>query len=105
MDLNPVAAAARRVPLEKPPSKADAAKVLRQQAIMRSRIGAHIKRLRLEAGLSIRALAMRADISSGYLSEIERPKPERSVTIDLLVRIAYHLGVDPAEFLSSSKEN
>jgi plasmid maintenance system antidote protein VapI len=93
-----MAAAARRVPLEKPPSKADDAKVLHQQAMMRERIGAHIKRLRTEAQLSLRALAMRADISPSYLSELERG--QRSVTIDLLVRIGYHLDTSPADFLS-----
>jgi plasmid maintenance system antidote protein VapI len=93
-----MAAAARRVPLEKPPTKADEAKLLRAQAVMRGRIARHIKRLRLEAGLSLRALALRADVSSGYLSQVERA--QRSVTIDLLVRLSHHLNASPAEFLS-----
>jgi DNA-binding transcriptional regulator YiaG len=94
-------AAARRIPLEKPPSKADEAKLLRIQAETRAHIASQIRRLRIEAGLSIRALAMRANISSGYLSELEQPKSERAATIDLLVRIAYHLNVPVTTLLSS----
>jgi hypothetical protein len=89
--------AARRIPLEKPPSDSDVAKILRQQEVIRARVAGHIKRLRADANLSIRALAMRADISPGYLSEVEHAK--RSVTTDLLVRLGYFLGVDPASLL------
>ena len=98
MDIHP-GMAARRIPLEKPPSKSDDTKVFRQQAVMRQRVAGHLRRLRADAGLSIRALAMRADISAGYLSEVEHAK--RSVTTDLLVRLAYHLNVDPASLLSN----
>jgi ribosome-binding protein aMBF1 (putative translation factor) len=92
--------AARRIPLERPPSKTDDAKVLRQQAEARERIGAHIKRLRGEAGLSLRQLSMRADVSPTYLSQAERAK--RGVTVDFLVRIAYHLGAPVSIFLSEN---
>jgi plasmid maintenance system antidote protein VapI len=91
--------AARRIPLERPPSKADEAKVLREQTIARERIGALLLKLRTEAGLSLRQAGLRADVSANYLSEAERGK--RSVTIDFLVRMAYHLGTTPAAFLSS----
>jgi len=44
-----MAAAVRRVPLEKPPTVADEAKVKRQKAIEIQRIGGNIKRARNEA--------------------------------------------------------
>jgi plasmid maintenance system antidote protein VapI len=91
--------AARRIPLEKSPSKSDDANVLRQQTEMRKRVGAHLQRLRAEAGLSLRQLGLRADVSANYLSEAERGR--RSVTIDFLVRVAYHLGTTASTFLTS----
>lgn len=100
-------AAARRVPPERPPSKADEAKLLRMQAELRTRISHHIRRLREEAGLSsIRALAERTGISSGYLSELETPKKDkpRAPTIDLLVRIAYFLNVPVTTLLSDEQD-
>src|ERR1700722_824919 len=90
--------AARRIPLERPPSKADEAKVLREQQAARKRIGAHLQRLRNDSGLSLRQMGLRADVSANYLSEAERGK--RSVTIDFLVRMAHHLGTNLAAFLS-----
>jgi ribosome-binding protein aMBF1 (putative translation factor) len=92
------AAAARRVPLERPPSASDNAKVKRQQELMRIQFGANLRRLRTEAGLSQRALAMRADVSINYISQSEQGR--RGVTIDFLVRVAYHLGISPLDLLS-----
>jgi transcriptional regulator with XRE-family HTH domain len=89
--------AARPIPLERPPSKTDEAKVLREQSVARERIGALLLKLRTEAGLSLRQVGLRADVSANYLSEAERGK--RSVTIDFLVRMAYHLGTTPSAFL------
>jgi ribosome-binding protein aMBF1 (putative translation factor) len=91
-------AAARRIPVERPPSASDVTKVDRQQEIWRTRIGANIRRFRQEAGLSQAQLSMRADLSQNYLSECERGM--RGVTIDLLVRLAYHLGKEPPDFLA-----
>ena len=85
------AMAARRVPLEKPPTAAEEVEIEREQTAMRLRLGTHIKRLRIESGLSLRAFAMRANVSPSYLSEIERGL--RGVTVDLLVRMAIGLDV------------
>ena len=52
---------------------------------------ANIKRLRIESGLSLRAFAMKANVSPSYLSEAERGL--RGVTVDLLVRMAIGLNV------------
>lgn len=97
MDISP-GMAARRVPLEKPLSEADEKRLLRQQEIMRRRIGAQIKKLRSALQLSLRALEIKSSISSGYLSELERGI--RSPTSDMLVRLGHVLGVTPASFLS-----
>ena len=89
--------AARRIPLERPPTAADDAKVKHQQDVWRKRIGANIKEARNRSGLSQRQLSMRADISPNYLSQAESGK--RGVTVDFLVRVGHHLGISPDEFL------
>jgi predicted transcriptional regulator len=91
-------AAARRIPLERPPSQADEKKMLRLQDAMKVRIGEHVKKLRIEANLSLRQMAMRANVSPTYLSEVERAK--RSVSVEFLVRMGYVLNVSPTLFLS-----
>jgi hypothetical protein len=99
LDMDPgMAAAARRIPLERPPSATDEAKVLRQQKQLRARVGENLNRIRTEAGLSLRALSMRADISTNHLSRTE--KGLHGVTIDFLVRVSYHLGTTPTELLA-----
>jgi DNA-binding XRE family transcriptional regulator len=90
--------AARRIPLEKPPTVADAARLERKQAAMRKRIGAHLKRLRTEAGLSLRQLSMRADVSTSYLSDLERG--QHAPTSDLVVRLAHFLNAEASDFFS-----
>jgi DNA-binding XRE family transcriptional regulator len=97
MDLN-TGMAARRIPLQKPPTAADVAQLERKQAAMRKRIGAHLKRLRTEAGLSLRQLSMRADVSPSYLSDLERG--QHAPTSDLVVRLAHYLSAQPADFFT-----
>ena len=41
---------------------------------------------------------MRADVSINYISQSEQGR--RGVTIDFLVRVAYHLGISPLDLLS-----
>jgi plasmid maintenance system antidote protein VapI len=94
--------AARRIPLEKPPTKAEAARVDRMQKAMLLRIGTRLKRMRTEAGLSLRAFAMKADCSPTYLSEIERG--DRSISVEFLVRVSHFLGVRPDIFIRDDEE-
>jgi ribosome-binding protein aMBF1 (putative translation factor) len=94
-------AAARRIPLEKPPTKAEATKVDRLQKAMLLRIGTRLKRMRTASGLSLRAFAMRADCSPTYLSEIERG--DRSISVEFLVRVSHFLGVHPTIFISDEE--
>jgi hypothetical protein len=90
--------AARRIPLEQPPSSAANAEVKRQQTALRLLIGANIKKVRAEAGLSLRALQLRCDISANYLSGLERGL--HAASVDVLVQIAFHLNTTVADLIS-----
>lgn len=90
--------AARRVPLERPPTKADEAKVRHQRDAWRLRIGANLRKARLATGLSQRQLSIRADVSANYIGQAELGR--RGVTIDFLVRVGFHLGLSPDAFLA-----
>ena len=62
-----------------------------------SAIGAKVKALRLERGLSGRKLAAAADVSQPFLSQLETGRS--SVAIATLYRIAVALDVRPSELL------
>ena len=62
-----------------------------------SAIGAKVKALRLERGLSGRKLAAAADVSQPFLSQLETGRT--SVAIATLYRIAVALDVRPSELL------
>ena len=63
----------------------------------RARVAWHLRRLRVERGLSQEALAVDAGVDRGYVSGIERCS--FNPTIDVLDRLAVALHVDVAEFL------
>ncbi|WP_082494695.1 MULTISPECIES: helix-turn-helix transcriptional regulator [unclassified Methylobacterium] len=63
----------------------------------RARVAWHLRRLRVERGLSQEALAVDAGVDRGYVSGIERRS--FNPTIDVLDRLAVALRVDVAEFL------
>ena len=86
-------AAARRVPLERPPTATDETKVQRQQYLLRVLLGQNIKKFREEVGLSQRALAMRADLSTNHIGRCE--KGRHAVTTDFLVRTLVSSRYDP----------
>jgi hypothetical protein len=90
--------AARRVPLEKPPTDAAVARMKRQQVLERQRIGAKIKQARTEAGLTLRQMQVRSDVSANHLSELERGL--RAATVDVLVQIACALNTTIAALVS-----
>jgi len=68
----------------------------------REEIASRIRTLRRTKGLSIERLAALADISAGYLSEVERGLSELSGT--KLARIAENLGTT-VDFLLSGRED
>ncbi len=63
-------------------------------------VGARIKRLRKERGLTLKDLEARADVSAAHLSEIERGAT--SPTLGSLARIARALGTSTAFFFEEN---
>lgn len=59
---------------------------------VRARIGAELRGLRVDAGLTLRLVARNAGVSPSHLSEIERGRAEASTTA--LVSVADVLGAD-----------
>jgi transcriptional regulator with XRE-family HTH domain len=68
-----------------------------KRPLFRQSVGARIRALRRERGLSIEALAERADIHANHLGLVERGG--RSPTIDIIERIARGLDVSPSALL------
>jgi len=62
-----------------------------------SRLGAAIKRRRLDVGLSQDALAAICDVSRSYLGQVERG--EVSITVTLLEQVAKGLNVTLSEIV------
>jgi len=90
--------AARRIPLEKPPTKAELDKVERLKSQMKVRIGRNVKSARATAGLTLRQAEVRCNVSANYLSELERGLPDVSVSV--LVQVAAGLGTTVAALVS-----
>jgi transcriptional regulator with XRE-family HTH domain len=74
-------------------------------AEMHANLAANLRKFRQAAGLSQRALADLADVSRDYIISIETDKPGRqaNVSIDILARIAVHLGKTPIDLLKPPK--
>jgi transcriptional regulator with XRE-family HTH domain len=113
MDLTPsMAAAARRIPPERP---ASAAKVERMKQRLRENLSRNLLRLRAERQWSQRQLSEKSDISQTYISQLEtlaaRPPrgagakvdektQGRAVSLDLIAALAVALDVTPADLIS-----
>lgn len=65
-------------------------------------IGQRIRRLRQAAELTLRELAERADLTPGYISQLERGKV--SISIDSLMMLLDALNVPIANFFRPSRE-
>ena len=63
----------------------------------RSLVAHHVRRLRLEAGLSQEELATKCGLHRTYVSHVERERS--SITIDTLEHFAEVLGVAPKDLL------
>ncbi|GGZ27924.1 helix-turn-helix domain-containing protein [Streptomyces nitrosporeus] len=63
----------------------------------RREVGNRLRRLRTEAGLSQMALADRAGLDHRTISRCENG--HRAVSIDILVRLSYALGIQPWQLL------
>ena len=104
-----MAAAARRVPAERP---VPAAKVERMKQRLRENLSRNLLRLRAEKQWSQRQLSEKADVSQVYISQLEtlatRPARgasaggprHRAVSLDLIAALAVALEVSPADLIS-----
>ncbi len=72
---------------------------MKTEAGIRGRVGARLRELRTERGLSVRTLAARSDLSPSFISQIE--SEAASLSIGSLQRIAAELGVTLGEFFTS----
>jgi transcriptional regulator with XRE-family HTH domain len=70
---------------------------LKQEAV-----GAHVRRLRLDARLSLRALATRTEFSPSFISQLENGLV--SPSINSMQKIAEALGVTLGEFFAAAAE-
>ena len=68
-----------------------------QKGPLRDVLASNMRKLRAVHGLSQEALAHESDVDRTYVSSIERAK--RSVSIDIVARIAKALAVEPWKLL------
>ena len=66
---------------------------------LRAVLARNLRQLRQAQGLSQEELAARADITSNYLSSLERE--EYAASVDVIERLASALGVAPGAFFAS----
>lgn len=66
----------------------------------RERLGRHVRRLRVAAGLSQEALALDAKLEASHVSRIERGLS--NVTLDVMSRLARALHVDVEALMAQS---
>jgi transcriptional regulator with XRE-family HTH domain len=71
-----------------------------KKMVSRAVLGAQLKRLRTERGLSLSQLAAETGISSSFLSLLEQGKSD--ITIGRLMRLADFYGIEGADFLASA---
>lgn len=72
---------------------------------MNVNIGRKIKTLRLGSDLTQEELANRANLTKGFISQLENDKFQTSVSLESLSDIVDALGISLAEFFSESKES
>jgi XRE family transcriptional regulator, regulator of sulfur utilization len=71
--------------------------LLKQQAV-----GAHVRRLRTERGMSLRSLATQTDFSPSFISQLENGQV--SPSISSMEKIAATLGVSLGEFFAAAQK-
>lgn len=71
---------------------------------MNVNIGQKIKDLRLASDLTQEELATRADLTKGFISQLENEKFQTSISLDSLSDLVDALGVTLSEFFTEEKE-
>lgn len=64
---------------------------------LRRRLAEHVRRLRLERGVSQESLSAQCGFHRTYVSQVERATV--NITLDNVQRLAIGLGVDPVELV------
>jgi transcriptional regulator with XRE-family HTH domain len=72
---------------------------MKKRNTARALVAHHVRRLRLEAGLSQELLAAKCGFHRTYISQVERE--QSNMTLDNLQRIAEVLEVGPAKLLEA----
>ena len=72
---------------------------MKKKNTARALVAHHVRRLRLEAGLSQELLAAKCGFHRTYISQVERE--QSNMTLDNLQRIAEVLEVGPAKLLEA----
>jgi transcriptional regulator with XRE-family HTH domain len=67
---------------------------------LRRRLAEHVRRLRLERGVSQEALSVQCGFHRTYVSQIERSAV--NITLDNVQRLATGLAVDPVELVGAN---
>ena len=67
------------------------------EPLLREALGATMKEFRSQSGFTLRELAKMANISPGYLSELERGRKE--VSSELLASVCHAMGVSVASVI------
>lgn len=68
-----------------------------REPLLREALGAALRGVRVRKGISLRDLALRSTVSSGYLSELERGQKE--VSSELLVAVCQAMNVRVSDVL------
>src|SRR5215218_693641 len=79
------------------PAERDHVQAAPRRVLLRSALGASLRRLRLEQGRTLAEVALAARISMPYLSEVERGLKE--VSSEVLAALCAALGIDLSELL------
>lgn len=72
------------------------------EPLLREALGATMKEFRSQSGFTLRELAKMANISPGYLSELERGRKE--VSSELLASVCHAMGVSVASVILESAD-
>jgi transcriptional regulator with XRE-family HTH domain len=70
----------------------------KESQILARKLGAAIRRFRIEAGLSQDELAWRSEVHRAYLGVIERG--EQNITVKKLAQVCHGLGIKPSSLLA-----
>ena len=84
-------------PVDLPLAPAEVAPAASREPLFREALGMSLRAFRADKGVTLRALAKEARVSSGYISELERGRKE--VSSELLASVCAALGVTVSDLM------